>query len=712
MFGVTVYLDLNENGQRDASEPSRVTGQGGNYIFSDLTAGQTYVVAEEVPAGYAQTFPGLAASQVHRLSPVAGQAAVAHFGNTSEATIHGAVFRDTNDDGLPSGFEPRLAGRIIFVDGNQNSRRDPREPFSVTDTRGEYLIRGVPPGVHTVVDPFDVATLTDPSGGFGRDFGFSLAVSGASIVVGDPSALVIEPSFGRLAERGRVHVFNRGNLQFVRELVDPNPSGDPVPPASIPSVIDGFGFAVAAAGNSVAVGKPFRLGSIVFPNVGEVLLFDLLENNVSIAPRVGDLGVSLAWIGPNLFVGNPDSSERPEPSSGEVHGLMGPVGPAIADSDFGEALGTLGHQFLLVGDPAFDAVAVTSGAAYLFDPSREDPAVPNQMLLLQTFLHPTNQIGASFGTALASTGTRVIVGAPGDPVGGQDSGAVYLFDSITGNLMQPVFNNPTPAANDRFGFSIAVVGDKVLIGAPGDDTQGTNAGAAYLFDIATGELLQRFFSPTPLVRAQFGFSLAAVDEDRVIIGAPSQNVPQDSGAAYVFSIPSRVTVTASGETATLHFPKVVDDDADGVPNNIEDRPGGIVDSNGDGLADRQQSNVATLRAADGNYVTLVAPELKSFVDVRVSSTVPAAAPPGTTFPMGLFDFTLDGVAASTSVAINVTFHSDQNFNDYYAFWPNARQRSATLVRFRVRYGHDDRRPCADDRGTSDDHAHRWRARRF
>ena len=184
-----------------------VTGQGGNYIFSDLTAGQTYVVAEEVPAGNAQTFPGFAASQVHRVSPVAGQVVVAHFGNTAEAMIHGAVFRDTNDDGLPNGFEPRLAGRVIYVDGNQNSRRDPREPFSVTDVRGEYLIRGVPPGVHAVVDQFDVAMLASPSGGFGRDFGFSFAVSGASIVVGDPSALVIEPNlWATCRERSHPHI--------------------------------------------------------------------------------------------------------------------------------------------------------------------------------------------------------------------------------------------------------------------------------------------------------------------------------------------------------------------------------------------------------------------------------------------------------------------------------------------------------------------------
>src|SRR6185436_18825370 len=49
--------------------------------------------------------------------------------------------------------------------------------------------------------------------------------------------------------------------------------------------------------------------------------------------------------------------------------------------------------------------------------------------------------------------------------------------------------NPTPAASDFFGSSVAMVGtDRVLIGAPLDDTAGGDAGAAYLFN-ASGSLL-------------------------------------------------------------------------------------------------------------------------------------------------------------------------------------------------------------------------------
>ena len=51
--------------------------------------------------------------------------------------------------------------------------------------------------------------------------------------------------------------------------------------------------------------------------------------------------------------------------------------------------------------------------------------------------------------------------------------------------MLTTFTNPTPAASDYFGFSVAAVGsDRVLIGAYYDDTGAINAGAAYLFSLA------------------------------------------------------------------------------------------------------------------------------------------------------------------------------------------------------------------------------------
>ena len=57
--GVTVYLDLNRNGQFDGGEPTQLTAADGTYSFENVAAGE-YVVAQIVPTGLAQTYPQVA----------------------------------------------------------------------------------------------------------------------------------------------------------------------------------------------------------------------------------------------------------------------------------------------------------------------------------------------------------------------------------------------------------------------------------------------------------------------------------------------------------------------------------------------------------------------------------------------------------------------------------------------------------------------------
>ena len=59
--GVTVYLDLNRNGQFDGGEPTQLTAADGSYSFAELAAGE-YVVAQILPSGLAQTFPQVVGS--------------------------------------------------------------------------------------------------------------------------------------------------------------------------------------------------------------------------------------------------------------------------------------------------------------------------------------------------------------------------------------------------------------------------------------------------------------------------------------------------------------------------------------------------------------------------------------------------------------------------------------------------------------------------
>ena len=74
------------------------------------------------------------------------------------------------------------------------------------------------------------------------------------------------------------------------------------------------------------------------------------------------------------------------------------------------------------------------------------------------------QTGAELGFSVAVDGGYTVVGAPYDDLGGPDSGVVKVFDSTTGALVF-LLPNPSPAAADNFGYSVAISGTRVVVGA-------------------------------------------------------------------------------------------------------------------------------------------------------------------------------------------------------------------------------------------------------
>lgn len=147
-------------------------------------------------------------------------------------------------------------------------------------------------------------------------------------------------------------------------------------------------------------------------------------------------------------------------------------------------------------------IGSASDAVYLFDSFTG--------ALLRKFSLPNQNQGQVFyrTDAIATLGNNVLIGAPNDDSAGTDAGAVYLFDRNTGAVLR-TFVNPTPNANDNFGASITTAGNDVVISAPGDDTAGENKGAVYLFDGNTGALLQTFLNPNPS-QSLIGSSIAVV----------------------------------------------------------------------------------------------------------------------------------------------------------------------------------------------------------
>jgi len=202
--------------------------------------------------------------------------------------------------------------------------------------------------------------------------------------------------------------------------------------------------------------------------------------------------------------------------------------PAPAANDnFGGSVAAAGTDRVLIGSPGHKTGLTNVGAAYLFSTNGA---------LLTTFLNPKPSYNDNFGSSVAAVGTdRILIGLPTRQVAGNPAGVVDLFS--TNGVMLLTITNPSPTMSaNNFGASMAAVGtDRVLIGATGNYTGATESGAAYLFGI-DGTLLQTFSNPTPAAYENFGYSVAMVGTDRVLIGAAyAYSSFWQVGAAYLFS---------------------------------------------------------------------------------------------------------------------------------------------------------------------------------
>ena len=147
----------------------------------------------------------------------------------------------------------------------------------------------------------------------------------------------------------------------------------------------------------------------------------------------------------------------------------------------------------------------------------------------------------SFGTSVALCGDRILIGADADDTGaGTDAGSAYVFTrSGTTWAEQAKLVAGDAAASDYFGSAVALAGDTAVVGAYGDDTAaGSNAGSArvFTFDGAAWTEQAMLVGADAAAYDWFGRALALAGES-ILIGVPSDNKPAvgGGGSARVFT---------------------------------------------------------------------------------------------------------------------------------------------------------------------------------
>ncbi|MEY2512140.1 MAG: hypothetical protein QOE26_2903 [Verrucomicrobiota bacterium] len=334
--------------------------------------------------------------------------------------------------------------------------------------------------------------------------------------------------------------------------------------SDIPQVDARFGFAVAIDGNMAVVGA-WREDVGANPDVGAVYVFIRTgaypNSSWALDKRFGpssiggqQCGWSVAISGNRIVFGCPgENSDKGTATFFQRNGPGNYSGASITGAGFDPSarFGTsiaISGDAVVVGAPATNSGAQNAGHVYFCSVNTNGTVTV------------TNQDFTQIANAQLSAGVAVDVTPPqqGAPstytaaVGlpGTSSARIYFYtprtSDGTGILFTPQTVQPTGGTTgDQFGQSVAVSGNTAVIGAYNDNTNGTSAGAAYVFTFGTNGTWtqqQKLTALDGVADDFFSFSALAISGNTIVIGAYGWDAPRDPngdfderGAAYVFS---------------------------------------------------------------------------------------------------------------------------------------------------------------------------------
>jgi len=208
------------------------------------------------------------------------------------------------------------------------------------------------------------------------------------------------------------------------------------------------------------------------------------------------------------------------------------AGDATDDDNFGWSVSMCGNR-ALIGAYTDDHVAVAAGSAYVFELG---PSGWSETIKLTA---SDAGVGDVFGVSVSLDGNTALIGAMlhDGPPGGHASGAAYVFDrSETGWVETQKLKASDGVTQDQFGEAVYISGDTAAIAAPRNDDRGGDSGSVYIFERVGSTWVQvaNLHASDGATGDTFGNALA-LRGDTLVVGAPGDDdMGRDSGSAYVF----------------------------------------------------------------------------------------------------------------------------------------------------------------------------------
>jgi trimeric autotransporter adhesin len=374
----------------------------------------------------------------------------------------------------------------------------------------------------------------------GAHFGQTLALDDAMLAVGAPFEDVEATTGETLADVGAVHVFDLNQLDAPVRLTAPNADAADgtfpetwLPPSALSNPTWGA-VGLALDQDWLAVGLPGEDGALI-PSA------ELSVEEAEADNSAADAGAVYLYRRSDLMAA-PKYVKAPNAEEGDLFGF------SVALSAGWLAVGAIGEGSSDPDDSA-DNGAPMSGAIYLY---RYDPEL-DDFVFQQYLKAPRIHENDVFGSALSIEGDLLAVGASledgagqgigadYDDVSSKDEGAVYTYVRADDHwTFETYLKSGQPDRGAAFGMSVKVFGGRIAVGQPfGYRCPGGEPlvvlGVAYVFSRQHGTWSD-IQCLDPAGREQgglFGLSLAG-HENRLIVGAPWDPAPRQSGTAYAF----------------------------------------------------------------------------------------------------------------------------------------------------------------------------------
>lgn len=378
-----------------------------------------------------------------------------------------------------------------------------------------------------IFDPIKMADIAAGDAEADDHFGSSVAVSGNYIVVGAPNE-----DAGAFLDGGSAYLFEKDENGSVTQKVKLT--------SGTPKSAEVFGYSVAMDGNVIVVGAPEGAS-----DVGDAYIFVIDSNGsvastqqVNLGATADSFGTAVAISGSYIVIGAPSRA------TAHLYKLDGAnVATKVADITeaviAGDAYGSkvaIDGNYIVIGAQDKDTLQTADGAAYVYE---IDPAtdVVTQIEALTTSSAENND---HFGSSVGVSGTYVVIGSYGD---NSNTGAAYLYEisGAAATLTDTFFPSATDVvvAGDYFAYSIDIYGKYIIAGAYKKDIgANVDVGSAYVYEIDTTDDSANFLKKIDsgsLTPSDFFGASVSTDGDLFVVGAPYNDAnATDGGAAYLF----------------------------------------------------------------------------------------------------------------------------------------------------------------------------------